>query len=306
MEENKVTPQYSNEYFAHIEEERKKFKKIYTATNAGRIIVSLLSIAIIVVAFILAQGPLKSNSFTVLIVGGVIGLAVLGAATLIFNKIRKEKISKYMDVYYSEVNNYLFKETFTVTANQSDRVMLEDFDKNELYKDIVSCPSRNVAYLKNDNLDLKSYEISGQAIANGDKKAHPVFVGKIFEQKNNYEGEKIVVYFKAKKQELALPPTALDGVEEVENTDKYVIYSNNKEYKKVLKKAVMAAINKIEVNDILIDGSISITKGMTYVALGLDDAIMAVPYKEPVNEVPYKTLNSCMDKVLGLIESLKD
>ena len=68
----------------------------------------------------------------------------------------------------------------------------------------------------------------------------------------------------------------------------------------------MAAINKIEVNDILIDGSISITKGRTYVALGLDDAIMAVPYKEVVNEVPYKTLNASMDKVLGLIESLKD
>ncbi len=67
----------------------------------------------------------------------------------------------------------------------------------------------------------------------------------------------------------------------------------------------MDAINLLKTNDILIDGSISIQEGMTFVALGLDDAIMEVPFKESFKEDALMTLKSSMVSVMELLKALK-
>lgn len=304
MEKEEKTIEYSNQYFKNIEEARQTFRSYYISTNIVKAIGIFLAIGVLVAGFVLARTVLSSQSLSTLLLAGGLGIAILALFTFFINKARKKKITVFMDTYYISLNEYLFKDDFEIKVNLEDRIAIEDFDKNGLYKDVGACPSRNVSYISNKELNLKTYEISGQVQVG--RKTYPVFVGKIFEFENKYEGDPIILYIKAKKHELELPPTNLDNINEVENTDNYVIYSNNKDYKKVFKKSILDAINKLEPDDVFIDGSISIQKGTTYFALGLDDSIMAIPFKEPFEEIPMKTLKVDIEKTLKIVKLLNE
>lgn len=298
--------EYPSESLQRIEDERLVFWKSYKTHNSIKLVVMFICLAIIVVAWIVFpkifanQGSLQS--------GLSIGVSILGLAgtygySVYVRKKFEKKMKDYFEFYYNAINEYVFdKENYSnVELQNPGKITLEEFNESYLYKDVIETGSRGLTNFKYGKQEISVVDCAGNVKA--EKRMKPVFVGKMVRSKASYSGDApVIVYLKGNDR--ALPPTNIEEVKNVLEDQKMVVYSNYKDWKKVLNAGVMKAIDSLKTDKLLVDVAISIVNEKVFVMMGYDDPLMVLPLQNEFDYKPTEIYKKDILAVSKLIEAL--
>ena len=300
---NEVEPiTYSSDYLTNIEKARGEFLKIYRLQNTLKWVISLLSIAAVVFGCIFVPNLIGGTGGTVAMVSILVGaLAITILYSVFSRKYMQKKMHAYFDYYYDNVNHFVFdgEQYKNITAKFPGKVEPQAFYDNNLYKDVIDVGSRGLTEFEYNSIPVAVVDCAAQI--RREKRVVPVFVGKYLYAASNYQfDEPMYIYFKGDKR--ALPPTNLEGIKVVQDDKKMIIYTENKEWKKVLTAEVKKLLQDIEMNKELVDLSISLQKGRIFVCMGYDDPLMILPLQNQFDPRPTEIYKQDVVKVLKLIE----
>lgn len=299
-------PDYPHPALQKIEDDRFKFLSTYKRQNSLKIFISIIGIALIIVAFIVVPNISQDNKN--LSMGLQIGLTIvaLGGILLASALLRKSingKMRVYFESFYKNTALFAFEqEGFAKVEVQSPgKINLDQFNESKLYKDVIETGSRGLTEFEYNSIPMAIVDCAGNI--RDQKRMRPVFVGKyLFAASKYLEEEPIIVYLKG--NERALPPTNLEGITKVKEEVKYDIYSNNKKWEKTLTSDVMKKITAIKTNANLVDLAISIHSGKIHVLMGYDDPMMVLPLQQKYNSKPYEMFKNDLALVVKVVEAL--
>lgn len=297
--------QYPHEALKRVEDTRLVFWKSYKLHNTFKLIVMMVCLAAIIVAFIVLPNIIKNSSVQL---GLTIGIAVLALGgtygySLFVRKKFERKMKEYFELYFNCCNEYVYGEKPFSNAELQNpgKITLDEFNKCGLYKDVLETGSRGLTNFKYNDLEMSIVDCAGNVKA--EKRMKPVFVGKMVRATAKYDGE-YPVYVYIKGNERSLPPTNMEGVEAVQDDEKMVVYSNYKDWKKVLNGPVMKALEAIKTDKILVDVAFSIGKGKVFAMLGYDDPLMVLPLQQEFDYKPTEIYKENMGVICKVIEAL--
>lgn len=302
--ENKQT-KFTSEALQTIENKRQVFWNSYKKHNTLKLVVMVVCLVAIIVAFLVLPTVLPDTKGQS---GITIGIAViaLGATYGYSVYVRKKfdkKMKEYFEEYFTCINEFaLNHKGFTeVELQKPGKITVEEFNECKLYKDVCEAGSRGLTTFKYNKLEMSIVECAGN-VKSG-KRIAPVFVGKMVRATAKYKGEKpVIIYLKG--NERALPPTNVSEIKNVLEDQKMVVYSDNKDWKKVLSPSVMSAIKSIKTDSILVDLAISIYGGKAFVLMGYDDPLMVLPLQNEFNPGPTEIYKKNISQIVKVVEEL--
>ena len=297
--------QYPHEALKRVEDTRLVFWKSYKMHNTFKLLVMMVCLAAIIVAFIVLPNVIGNSSVQL---GLTIGIAVIALGgtygySLFVRKKFERKMKEYFELYFNSCNEYVYGEKpFSGAELQNPgKITLDEFNECGLYKDVIEAGSRGLTTFKYNDLELSIVDCAGNVKA--EKRMKPVFVGKMVRTTAKYDGEyPVFVYIKGNDR--ALPPNNMEGIEAVLDNEKMVVYSNYKDWNKVLNGPVMKALEAIKTDKILVDVAFSISKGKLFVMLGYDDPLMVLPLQQEFDYKPTEIYKENMGVVCKAIEAL--
>ena len=292
---------YSAKELENIEVARKEFLKIYKTQNTFKWVVSFVAIAAIIFGCIVVPNlGLGNTGLIIMIVTLVTALAATILYTVFARKYINKKMHAYFDYFYENTNNYVFGGVVKdIKMPFPGKIQDEAFLDNNLYKEVVSVGSRGLTEFVFEDVPVAVADCAGQV--RKEKRLYPCFVGKYVYAASNYKyDEPLYIYFKGDKR--ALPPTNLDGVKDVLEDKKMIVYSDNGEWKKVLTADVKKILTSISMNKELVDLAISLQKGRIFVCMGYDDPLMVLPLQNQFDPKPTELYKKDIAKVLKLVK----
>lgn len=294
---------YSAKELENIEEARKEFLKVYRTQNTIKWIVSFIAIGAIIFGCIVVPNlGLGNAGLIIMIVTLVTALAATILYTVFARKYINKKMHAYFDYFYENTNNYVFGSSVKdIKMPFPGKIQDEAFLDNNLYKDVVSVGSRGLTEFVYEDVPVAVADCAGQV--RKEKRLYPCFVGKYVYAASNYKyDEPLYIYFKGDKR--ALAPTNLEGVKDVLEDKKMIVYSNNKDWKKVLTADVKKILSSISMNKELVDLAVSLQKGRIFVCMGYDDPLMVLPLQNQFDPKPTELYKKDIAKVLKLVKEL--
>ncbi|MCQ2792191.1 MAG: hypothetical protein MJ208_01560 [Bacilli bacterium] len=296
---------YEDKSLEDIENGRIAFYKTIRKENIVKWIVAFVAIAILIVSFVYLiqqkdNQPLMITGYCML---GV-SILLIVAYYIIAKKYNDKKMKVYLKRYYGDMNAYVFaQERFKdVNGDITGKIENADFNNSLLYKNVSTVGSRNIVKFKVDGkYECTLCDCAAQMTTI--KKLEPLFIGKYLIAPNTYQGDQqIVIYLTGNSR--ALPPNNVDHLTKVVNTKRMIIYSENKKYESIVNAKVRKAVADLITNNVLVDVSISITKGKTYFGLGYDDCLMVLPLQEKFNPLPVYKYKKDMAIIADIIANL--
>ena len=229
---------YPSEHLQKIEDARAAFLKLYRTQNVWKWVVSFFAIAAVIFGCIVAPNlNLPNNSHLYVMISTLVGALIITIVyTVLSKKYLHKKMREYFALFYDCVNAYVFDEDVKdISMPFPGNIEDQTFFDNNLYKDVVKVGSRGLTEFVYKDIPVAVVDAAAQV--RKDKRLYPAYVGKYLFAAANYDyDEPLYIYYKGDKR--ALPPTNLDGVKDVHNDKKMIIYSNNKDWKKVISSSV--------------------------------------------------------------------
>lgn len=299
---------YESEHLANIETNRIIFLKYYHSQNVWKWVVGILALAIILVDFLVIPQflpndfPVAARWALMLVIAGL-AIGAVGVYTVLVKKSLNKKMKKYFSDYYTESNNYVLEqEGFSdVELLVPDKIERVQFDENKIYSDVFNVGSRGLTNFRYHEKPMYICDCAAQTKI--EKATKPVFVGKYLVGDSTYiDADPIIIYIKG--DERSLPPTNTEENPLVYNEKDVYIYTNNKDWKKIVNSKVLKAVHKIKPHDHLIDVSISLVGGKAYFCLGYDDPLMVLPLQNPYDAKPIMQLKEDLLEFVNLLEEL--
>ena len=298
-------PSYETEELKIIEDERIKFLQEYRSKNRFKSIIFFVVMFAMLATFIVIPNVSSGSTWglPVMISVAVVLLAVVLGYSYLTRKKMTQRMREYFSIFYSNMNKFVFD------SKSYDKVLFENPGKIEdhlftdslLYKDILEVRSRGATTFEFEKKPILVCDCAGSV--KDYKRVKPVFVGKYLVTGNKYDGkEPIYIYIKGDQR--ALPPTNLEEVKIVKDDKSITIYSNNSKWDSVLNTKVMKLVRALEPNQELVDISISIQPGTTYIALGYDDPLMVIPLDRSFNQEPVRLYKKDILKACQLAKEL--
>ena len=307
----KPTFEYDDDALKNIEDSRKEFLAFYKRQRIWKWVIGIAALAIVITSLIVLPNTLprdaenalaKSTIALMWIITGVT-LALVVTYTLVIKRVINKKMKQYFSNFYEQASIYSFQDDcFTdVSLQIPDKISKIQFDENMMYRNVSEVGSRGLTEFKYNGELMMVCDCAAQVRA--EKRIMPVFVGKYLVGPASYgEAEPIVIYLRGDHR--SLPPTNLDEIKDVYDKDDIVIYSNNKDWAKVVNAKVIKALKNIEIGKELIDVAISVLNGKVYMCLGFDDPLMVLPLMEDFNPEPYKEYRKQLNAICKVAEEL--
>jgi len=266
-----------------VNEERGKFAKFFKSFRFYNLIILLVVLAIVTVSVILLF-PLGETGMGLAL---AIIITVL-VTVIVYSKLMKRYTNKrgneYMAFYYKSVSDYVFKDLAVEGYKQdvANQLTFEDFYDAKIFKDITNAGSRNLVTYKIKNFDVKTADYA--AYRQEGKKNHMVFVGKlmIVDGLKPCNG-RLLVYRRPSVEAIkeAVGPTDVDGLNLVIEDSNLLVYAENDEAKKYLKKSALDALRNFTQKLPFIDMTLSFINSKLTVAISYSDQLMVIPLPEP-------------------------
>lgn len=297
------TPEYPHKALQLIEDTRKEFWKKYQLHNTLKFFVTLACFGVILVSIIIKNKLPNGDKSWIVLVVAILALGLAYGYALYVRKKFDAKMKSYFELYFSSINEFALsgKAFSKVELQKPGKITVEEFNECLLYKDVFEAGSRGLTTFKFNKVEMSVVDCAGNI--KDAKRVRPVFVGKMVRAKASYKGEKpVIVYIKG--NERALPPTNLEGIKAQEDDKKMVVYSNNKDYNKVLTTEVRKALEAIKTEKVLVDVAISIYKEKVFVMMGYDDPLMVLPLQTTFDSKPTEKYKKDIELVGKLVEAL--
>ena len=290
-----------------IEDARKIWNKSYKKMSLIKMIFSILVLFAILGGWLIPTMTMKNPDPATLPLLIGVGCAVVGIAGLVIFGIFQKKhdnaaIRVYFQKYYDAVNAYVFKDLPVegLTGLAGDKVSEDEFKASGVYSDCATVGSRDNITFTYDGIDCAMADAAGQKDTG--KALSTLFVGKFLRANNKVTvNEPIVIYFEG--NERSLPPSSLSEMHLVESSKAYKVYGSEKD-KKVLTAEVKKRLHAIKTDDLLVDATIVITTGRTYLYLGYEDTIMVLPNDKSFNPEYLQRYAKQFPVFMDLVKSL--
>ena len=218
----------------------------------------------------------------------LIGAAVLGM--LVFYIATRNNIpnatKQYIAVVNRELNMRNFMDTqFTeVSTDKNEKMELADPISDAIYSNISNIASRNVI---NGKFAGRTFKVADMGLYSGAGKSRAsAFVGKYVSYPNDlhFEGRYILVYKGKVPTDL---PTDIEDLKVLEESDNFVVYGKEgNKYRSDLGKEFLDQIERVDVEDHLLNLNIVIWSGHSAVYASYDDQIMTLPYQKNYDKQP--------------------
>lgn len=290
-----------------IEEARKKY---FDAAKKSKRIGTILTVVtlVLLVGCLVMMVTLSSTIewITYLSIGLMI---VILAIIFVYNRFAKNKLSKQAEDYiaqlYSEMDNYLFTGDNFSNLSYKPNGQLKDeiFYDARFYKNLKNTRSRNLVSVNYKDKLLACADLAGNVLVKN--RLAPMFLGKFYDYENSYDKEGKRIIMQIKGGELSRPIDDIDDLKLVEGNETYAIYSNDEEWRKVLKQDVIKDICKLEIDKTLIDAIVSIRPGKTSIGIDYVDDFMNIPVEHEFDFNLIRRTSSDLQKVLKIFDDIK-
>lgn len=294
---------YDDPCLANIEAARATFDKAYASIRKWSFIPTLILIIAVLAVFIIPSAIEMESTWqlTIMIVGVVVIIAIMLVLSFFKRKKTNELLKDYFNKFYAYTNEFVFHGTgiTNVEGTIDTKLAKEEFEECGLYKDVFSVGSR--ASLVFNYGGKKCGIADAAAQVRGQKSAVTVYVGKYFRSTNVYHGDTITIYLKGNDR--ALPPTNVGDLPVISDDKEMTIYGTPNA-KKAINKDLKAAIKAIKTDATLVDVTIRIEEGKTFVLLGYEDTLMVLPLEHAFNPAPTEHFRTDMKKVLALVDAI--
>lgn len=302
-----IKPAYPHESLQKIEDERLTFLRVFKFNNSMKIVVAVLCIALIIVGSLVVPSIIseehKSLSTTITVVSMVLGLGIMLGYSFFTKRAINKKMRAYFNLFYACTNEFVFDNNGFNEAKLQEpgKIDLDRFNECHLYKDVIEVGSRGLTEFVYNKIPMTVVDCAGNV--KGEKRIYPVFVGKYLCGPAKYDGADLVIIY-LKGNDRALPPTNLEGIKKVVEDEKYDIYSNSKNWKKVLSDSTLKVISSLKTNNLLVDVAINVEAGKTHVMLGYDDPLMVLPLQTTFNSAPIEQYKKELAIACKVVEAL--
>ena len=308
-EELKATPLSENQedIKKRIEEARDIYFKASKKQKRIGTIITICTMLVLVAALILMVTLSGTYQWMTYVSIGI--MVVVLIAVFFLNRYLRNGLSKQAEEYiaklYSEIDNYLFGgENFTeLSYKPQGQLKDEIFFDARFYKDLKNTRSRNLVSVKYKDKLLVSADLAGNILIKN--RLSPMFLGKFYDYENSYnkEGKRIIMQIKG--GELSRPIDDVEDLKLVEGNDTYAIYTNDDEWRKVLKQDVIKTICKLQIDKTLIDVIVSIRPGKTSVGIDYVDEFMNIPVDHEFDFNLVRRTEKDFEKVLAIFDSIE-
>lgn len=296
--------EYDDPNLEAIEFARAACLKSYRGMGKWTILPTVVMVAGIVLAWILPNYVWPDNS--TLALGITIGIvAVILVLMIVLSVIKKRKTDARMKVYlndfYTFTGQYVFDGTgiTNLTGDIDSKLTKIEFEEAGLYKDLFNVGSRASLTFNYKGHKCGIADAAGQI--KGAKALQTVFVGKFMRATNNYKGATLTIYLKGNDR--ALPPTDIDDIPVIIE-DKTMVVRGEQGAKKAFTKKVKDAIKSFRMDETLVDMTVRIEEGKTFILFGYEDTLMILPMEKPFNPAPTQHYKADFRKALDLIDAI--
>ena len=291
----------------NIEEARNFY---FEASKKQRRINTIVTIAVMVVlvAALVLMIALSSTVQWITYVSISIMIVAL-ICVFIFQRFAKNKLGAKAEDYiaklYNEIDTYLYtKEGFSeLSFKPQGQLKDEIFFDARFYKDLKSTRSRNLVSVKYKGKLLVAADLAGNILIKN--RLSPMFLGKFYDYENSYDKEGKRIIMQIKGGELSRPIDDVEDLKLVDGNDTYAIYSNDEEWRKVLKQDVIKDICKLKIDKTLIDVIISIRPGKTSVGIDYVDEFMNIPVEHEFDFNQVRRTEKDLEKVLKIFDDIE-
>lgn len=284
------------EYMENLRKDFMSFFKKLKIINTSVILVAF-------VAFILIFVFLRDKVY--LAMGLAIGLLI---AMFVFVSVIKRKLSNktqaYVKEYYQKETEFVLKnaEVTDLETLPDDTMEITSMTEARILKDINFVRSRNnVEFVLNDK-KIKMSDLLFKIPNPSDKKKDVIaFCGKVLQYHVDkpYDGRTLIY------RKTTIPncygPNDIEGLEKITDDDKLLVYSSDKNFKKIFSEKLLKEISNIEINENLYDMTISLSGDLVTVALSYADEIMVIP---STKEVPFASLTKVQEDLTFVLSEL--
>ncbi len=288
-----------------INNKRKEYKAYADKQRKINIIISSIVAVVIIAAFICMINLSSKYTWVLYVCLGVM-ILVLGGTYFASNKMKKNLIAKsevYIDYLYEKCGQYVYDDKDVKNLIVTPKGSLEDkwFLEAHFYKDIVNTKGRNFSHFEYKGVEVDSCDLAANIKIKG--KLSPKFLGRYYSFKANNKTNGKVTIFQLKGGSLSVPLDDIDDLKLVEGNDKYCIYSNDTNVKKVLNTRVIKELEKFKIVDPLIDVIFSVKDNL--ISLGIDyaDEFLNIPVDSDFSIKNTKISKEDFKKVVNVLDT---
>ena len=239
----------------------------------------------------------------------VLAYCLMGAAVLVLitfsiitRRIARPDAKGYIIKASTAINKYTFADNrfSEVFYDPTDKLELGDVSSDGVYQGLVRTASRNVVEGK---FEGRSFKVCECALFNPNqgKKQDPAFIGKYLTTTNDLHFEGRIIFISKGEKDADLP-NDLDGLQQVENEEKFYIYATDEKAVKEIDKNFIKAIKNINVTGHLMNLTVVLWAGRSIVYASYDDATITLPFYEKYQA---DTAVKYRDDLIALLDALK-
>ena len=246
----------------------------------------------------------------------VIALIIMVSAivtAIVFSTLVKKKMDRftneYIEYFYSTQTKYVFNNNVNyidVVSHPFEKLKPEEFVNAGFVLNVSHIGSRNTLYGQVSGLYFKAVDCVAKVTTN--RITETAFLGKYFMIELDKEvNGKTLIYMGPQAQEGA-GPNDLDGLDQVivpGQPSDVVVWSSNKQFKKILTPGVIKAIKAFEPNAYLEDICFSIKSNALYVAVSYTNDMMVLPLLNGYQIEPTYQYKEDTEKLAVLVKELR-
>jgi len=235
----------------------------------------------------------------------VLVLAGVFVSTKFFKNRLQGESEKYINKLFGLINGYIYREEKFAEKDIKPNGQMRDelFLEAGFYKEAKGTKSRNLVMIKYNEKTLGVADLAGFMLVKG--RTSPLFLGRYFDYENSYSKEGCRILMQVKGGELSKPLDNLEGLEKVSETNRYVIYSNDKEWEKTLTSKIIKDILQLKIDKTLIDVIVSIRPGKTDIGIDYSDEFMNIPVETEFNFKNVIRSECDVKKVINVLDQIK-
>ena len=289
-----------------INSKRKEYKTFADKQRKINVIITTFIAAVLIGCFVCMMTLSKTYEWVLYVCLGVM-ILVLGATYLSSNMMKKNLMAKsevYIDYLYEKCGQYVYDDKEVKNLVITPKGSLDDkwFHDAHFYKDIVNTKGRNFAHFEYKGVEVDTCDLAANMKVKG--RLSPKFLGRYYSFKANNKTDGKVTIFQLKGGNLSIPLDDIDDLKLIEGNDKYCIYSNDPNVKKVLNAKVIKELEKFKVVNPLIDVIFSVKDNLISLGIDYTDEFLNIPVDSDFSIKNSKIAKEDFKKAINVINAL--
>ena len=290
-----------------INEKRLTYKKYADKQKKINYIITGVVCVALIACFVLMM--VFSSIDWVLYVGvGVMGVVLL--ATYLSSRFMRKNLLAQAEVYighlYTIVSKYIYGDFKCKDFVSTPKGSLEDkyFIDAHFYKALKGTKSRNFVHFVLDGNEYDSCDLAANQVIKG--KLSPKFLGRFYSVKAPLKTSGKITLFQLKGGKLSVPVDDIDSLKLVEGNNKYVIYTDDENYKSIFTDRLVKALSSFGNVSPHIDIIFSIHDNLISFGIDYEDEFLNIPVDNEFAIKNSRLAKSDFEKFKKIIDILID